>query len=55
MGKDREALRLIEGIVRIARTTTIDNPELTAYMNAISIVIGNAFEHYDIIDDDIDD
>lgn len=52
MEKDRTALRMIEGITHMARTTTIDNPELMAYMNAISVIIGEAFGSYNIIDDD---
>ena len=50
MDKDRTALRMIEGITRMARTTATDNPELVAYMNAISVIIGDAYEY--IVDDD---
>lgn len=52
MEEDRTALRMIEKITRIARTTAIDNPELMAYMNAIEVIVGEAFGRYNIIDDD---
>lgn len=53
MDKYIEALKLIDKIANAAieGETIHSNPELLAYMSAISIVAEEAFTHYNIIDD----